>query len=409
MEPVVIASHIVNDNFFEYVRNNLDCNDCTRLLLRSEHVDFDKGFAIQQIECRKRFNSKLPELLSNLRFLFPQKISGEQCSHQDVAKLHADLFSASDNVLDMTMGLGVDSFYISRKVNSVIGIELNEEIAEISKFNYSEMAPNLRVINANSVDYIRNCRNRYSAVFIDPARRDISGKRTYGFHDCTPDVIDLLTDIKKITHRLVIKASPMLDISQSIKELRHIKDIWVIAIKNSCKELLFDLDLSQESDEIGITIHTINFDTTIQRFDIPLSSICQNAPVKTYPTIESNRFLLEPNASIMKSGMTNYLYEEFGEIAKIDVCSHLFIADHYIKGFPGRQFVIEQVIPFKDKYLKPLKSLKTLNVSTRNFRLTAEQLKARLGVKDGGEKYLFGTTTHNGQMVLILCRKAPEQ
>lgn len=107
--------------------------------------------------------------------------------------------------------------------------------------------------------------------------------------------------------------------------------------------------------------------------------------------------------------MTNYLYEEFGEIAKIDECSHLFIADHYINGFPGRQFVIEQVIPFKDKYLKPLKSLKTLNVSTRNFRLTAEQLKARLGVKDGGEKYLFGTTTHNGQMVLILCRKAPEQ
>ena len=137
MEPVVIASHIVNDNFFEYVRNNLDCNDCTRLLLRSEHVDFDKGFAIQQIECRKRFNSKLPELLSNLRFLFPQKISGEQCTHQDVAKLHADLFSASDNVLDMTMGLGVDSFYISRKVNSVIGIELNEEIAEMFGVNES--------------------------------------------------------------------------------------------------------------------------------------------------------------------------------------------------------------------------------------------------------------------------------
>ena len=170
--------------------------------------------------------------------------------------------------------------------------------------------------------------------------------------------------------------------------------------------MLFDLDLTQTPDNQNINIHTINFDSSIQRFDIPLSHITTGAKVHACPTLEPNRILLEPNASIMKSGMTNYLLEKFEGITKLDVCSHLFVSDAEIVDFPGRQFIIEQVIPFKDKLLKPLKSLKTLNVSTRNFRLSAEQLKARLGVKDGGEKYLFGTTLQNGQMVLIMCRRA---
>lgn len=406
MEPTVIATHLVNDNFFEYIDCNIGCTDCTRLILRNENVDFDKSFAIQQIDCRKRFQNKLPELLSNRRFLFPQKLSGEQCTHQDVAMLHAKLFSNTDDVLDMTMGLGVDSYYISKRAKSVTGIELNEEIASISKYNYAELAPNLQVINGDSVEYLNTCEKKYSAVFIDPARRDSVGKRTYGFRDCTPNVIDLLPSIAKITSRLVIKASPMLDITLSINELKQVKHIWIISIKNSCKELLFDLDLAQAPDNQNINIHTINFDSSIQRFDIPLSHITTGAKVHACPTLEPNRILLEPNASIMKSGMTNYLLEKFEGITKLDVCSHLFVSDAEIVDFPGRQFIIEQVIPFKDKFLKPLKSLKTLNVSTRNFRLSAEQLKARLGVKDGGEKYLFGTTLQNGQMVLIMCRRA---
>ena len=222
-----------------------------------------------------------------------------------------------------------------------------------------------------------------------------------------PNVIDLLPHIKRCTNRLIIKASPMLDISKSILELQFVTDIWILGIKNSCKELLFSLDFSQNAEIKAVNIHAINFDSIIQRTDFQYLSTL-NSPDSHFAIPAEGNILFEPNACIMKSGRTSQLLSLYPSLEKIDVSSHLFLVSdaNQLSQLPGRCFTIDKVIPFKDKELKQLRVYKELNVATRNFKLTAEQLKSRLRVKDGGNNYLFGTTLHNGDMVLLLCAKA---
>lgn len=405
MNKDFIAGHLINADFFKYIKTNIATADVMKLILKSENCEFDKKFAVLQIECRNKYISKLPEILLNEKFLFPKTICGEQCTHETIAKLHASMFHPGENVLDMTMGLGIDTYYISKIVESVDAIEYDEQIAEIAEYNFRDIASNIKVYNSDSVEFIKSTSKQFSTIFIDPARRDANNKRMFGFHDCQPDVIDLLSTLREHSSRLIIKASPMLDIKKSIDELRYVSDIWIVAIKNSCKELLFVLDLKGNPTLQDVTIHTINYDKSIQEFDYMYDStaevskyICENA-------ITAGKILLEPNSCIIKGGRSEKLIEKYPMIEKISKNSHLFVSDSVVTDFPGRQFVIDNVIPFKDKNIKSLKSYKALNVSTRNFKLSAEQLKSKLGVKDGGENYLFGTTLSKGSMILVLCSK----
>ena len=276
----------------------------------------------------------------------------------------------------------------------------------INEMNYRDMAPNINLLNDNSIEYISNRKERYSAIVIDPARRDANNKRMFGFHDCMPDVIDLMPHIKRCTDRLIVKASPMLDISKSLEELRYVTDIWIVAIKNSCKELLFVLDFTKEERLGNVRIHTIDYEATRQCFDFLVEPVSDIDCIAASDDVSAGTVLLEPNACIIKSGRTESLITAFESLKKLEKNSHLFVSKCVVKDFPGRQFIIEDVMPFKDKNLRKFKEYKTLNVSTRNFRLSADQLKARIGVIDGGDKYLFGTTLSNSQQVLILCRKA---
>ncbi len=402
MLSINLANHIINDSFFKYISDNLHCSDISKLLLKNDVYDFDKKFAALQIECRNKTRIKLPEILKFEKFLFPKLICAEQCTPEMVAKFHASLFKTDDVVLDLTMGLGIDSYYISKNVTSVDAIEIDEEIAKVGAYNYSNLANKINVINTDSSDYIKKCTKQFSAIFVDPARRDANNKRMFGFSDCMPNILELMPYIKKCTKRLIIKASPMLDISNSINELMFVTDVWILGIKNSCKELLFELNFDQEVDKKHVMIHTLNFDEKMQRVDFQYDMLSEDV---AFAEPKVGDLLFEPNSCIMKSGKTDLLPIIYPKLRKIDKSSHLFVADSHNTDLPGRKFAIMQVIPFKDKNIKQLKEYKQLNVSTRNFKLTAEQLKARLRVKDGGVKYLFGTTLHNGDMVLILCSK----
>lgn len=406
MTTEYIAGHLINEDFYKYIRENIATTDVMKLILKSDKCDFDKKFAVLQIECRNKYATKLSEILSNEKYLFPKSICGEQCTHETIAKLHATLFRPGENVLDMTMGLGVDTYYISKIVDSVDAIEYDETIAQINEYNFRNIARNVRIYNDDSMNFLKSTDKHYSTIFIDPARRDANNKRMYGFHDCLPDVIELLPIIREHSSRLIIKASPMLDIKKSLEELTHVCDIWIVAIKNSCKELLYVLDFEKNTLYQDAVVHTINYDNSIQQFDFKIGD---NAPSTCYAEDDALRpgtVLMEPNSCIIKGGKCDILSKKYPSIIKISANSHLFVSESLIDDFPGRQFVIEEIIPFKDKNIRKFKATyKTLNVSTRNFKLTSEQLKSRLGVKDGGDKYLFGTTLSNGAMMLIMCRK----
>ncbi len=402
---MLIAGHQVDEAMFAYIATHADA-DTFKLLLKAEPgLSFDKGFAILQIECRQRAKNKIPELLRHERFLFPKAISAEQCTHETVARFHASLFGFNDRILDMTTGLGVDDYYISQRVLSITTIELDKEIAEVGEYNFAFLAHNVEVVHADSVEYLKQLGDkRFDAIFIDPARRGEGGKRLYGFADCQPDVLSLLPLIAQHCSRLFIKASPMLDVTQSMRELGdHLADVWAVSVKNECKELLFMLDF--ESAPTHVKFYAMNYTGgEWQRFETQAISNSITEPVKL---TDQNRlkYLYEPNASIMKLGCYYAVEQAFG-VSQFAPNSHLMVSDKPIEDYPGRQFKIIEVIPFKDREMRSLRKRFTqLNVTTRNFRLSSESLKKRLHVQDGGDIYLFATTLATGEQVLILCEK----
>lgn len=401
---MIIAGHQVDDAMFHYIASNCDAETYKLLLKDEPSLTFDKSFAILQLECRRKTRNKIPDLLKNESFLFPKSISAEQCSHEIVAQFHAMQFQHNDNVLDMTMGLGVDDYYIAQRVKSVTAIDLDKEIAEVASHNFASLAPNITVVQGDSLEYLSRLDNNkhFDAIFIDPARRGDRGQRLYGFIDCNPDVLSAMALIKQHCSRLYIKASPMLDVIQSIRELgANLTDVWAVSIKNECKELFFKLDF--KTRPITINYHALNHDgNEWQRFSTKASfrptQVSDGTPI-------AGKYLYEPNSSIMKLGCHSALAQAF-EAPQLEQNSHLMVSDRIIADFPGRQFKILEVIPFKDREIKALgKRLKQANVATRNFRITAEALKRRLHLIDGGNTYIFATTLSCGDQVLILCEK----
>lgn len=399
---MIIAGHLVDEAMFSYIARHADA-DTHKLLLKAEpSLTFDKSFAILQIECRKRSKNKIPELLGNGRFLFPKSISAEQCTHEAVAQFHASQFGSEDRVLDMTMGLGVDDYYIAQRVRSLVTIELDQEIAQVGQYNFSQLNPSVTVVQGDSAEFLqRYDGNRFDAVFIDPARRGDSGKRLYGLADCQPNVLDLLPVIRDHAKRLYIKASPMIDVTQSVRNLGEaLTDVWAVSVKNECKELFFRLDFDNSQTEINL--HAIDYDGEWQGFTTHYST---EQTVPNFAEPEPGNYLYEPNSSVMKLACFSALAQHYlaNPIAQN---SHLFVSDVMLDDFPGRRFVIQEVIPFKDRMIKDLaKRYEQMNVATRNFRLKAEELKRRLKVRDGGDIYLFATTLADGAQVLLLCHK----
>lgn len=399
----ISSTIIVNDDFYKFISTHKNDSTNALRLKKFKDITFDPKFAILQIECRKKTASKIPELNSSGQFLFPSLLLAEQCTSEIVAKFHATLFENCNSVLDMTAGLCIDSYYISKKAKSVTALEIDKVSAEVNDYNMSILAKNIDVINCDSSVYIKNCTTSYDAIFIDPARRGANNSRVYAISDCNPNVTTLLHHLKNRCNYLIVKASPMIDISNTINEIDHISDIWIIGVKNECKELLFKVDFRNTTNIIKI--HTINFDTnSSQHFGFELGSCANDQIPLSHPNI--NDYLYEPNSCVMKAGAFKELHSVF-KMNKLHNNTHLFISHNYESQFPGRGFIVEDIIPFKDNLIKKFNSkYPKINVSVRNFKLTADQLKAKLKVNDGGEKYLFGVTLKDNTMSLIVCRKA---
>ena len=389
--------------FWHYVQLN-DSADTLSLRLKKESLEFDKNLAITQIECRQKLKSKIPDILALPEFLFPNTLSAEQCTCQEVAKYHSSLFSADDTVLDMTGGLGIDDYFISAACKHLTTLEINEETASAAAHNFKQLRKNMTVINTDCRDFITSTDQVFSKIFIDPARRGEANSRLFGFTDCQPDVLALLPEIRKHCSQLLIKASPMLDISQCLKQLPCVKQISVLSVRNDCKEVLFILDFSQEQHEI--TIATINFTANgaAQQFTTAWPETAPE-PLTDFP--QPGDILFEPNAAIMKSGAFATFAQRFG-LRKIHKHSHLFFAqsNENASEVPARAFEITEIIPFKDKEIKNLaKRLPKANVATRNFRLAADALKKKLRIADGGDTYIFATTLPDNTQALIITRK----
>lgn len=380
----------------QYIALHLN-DDINSLALKKAPDDVDKQFALQQIEARQKLKGKVPSWAENDDLVFPPRLSIEQCSSELTAHYKAQLVEG-DTFADLSGGLGIDCYFMSQKFHETDYVEQNSDLCEIAKHNFSILNTNIKVTNSKSEVYLESC-NKKDCLFIDPARRDSHGRKVMLLSECEPDIRPLMDLALAKAPRMLIKLSPMLDITAALNELRNVANVHIIAVGNECKELLIDV----QRDFSGIPhFFCCNLST-----DQPTVKFAADDEEKAtlFMADEVCGYLYEPNAAIMKSGFFKAVADKY-KIEKLHVSSHLYTSSRLVENFPGRVFIVERCEVYGKKHIKAItEGLSQTNITTRNFPLSVAELRKTLSLKDGGETYLFATTLKNDCKVIIRCTK----
>lgn len=382
----------------DFIESHLK-DDVRQLALQKFPEDVDKTLVLNQIEARQLLSKKVPSWASNPDLLFPRHLSIEQCSSELTAKYKSSIIGGGDTFVDLTGGLGVDSYFLSEKFKTSYYVECQKELCNLAEHNFAVLGRKITIVNSDAETFL-NQNLKYDLVFIDPARRDIYNRKMVSLHDCTPDIIDLQNILLKNAKNILIKASPMLDISMIINELPNIAEIHIVAVKNECKEILVLLRPDYNGNPLVIS-------TEAKRSGEILFKFKQNEEQSAIPTFATTikKYLYEPNAAIMKAGAFKLVSQRFA-IDKLHVNSHLYTSDNLIPDFPGRIFEVVGFAPFNKKIKKELlKYVDEASVAVRNFPLSANELRKSLNLKESDENFVFGTTMQGEKKVLLLCKR----
>ena len=376
--------------------------DVRQLALQgTKNPEVDLSFVLEQIAGRQKAKTKLPSWAAVDGIVYPPHLSMEQCSSEQTARYKALIAGKGALIVDLTAGFGVDMAFMSQDFQKAIYVERQAPLCAISSENFKLLGLNhIEVICADGVGYLHQLEHA-DLIFLDPARRDNHGARTYGIADCTPNVLELRDELLKKADRVMLKLSPMLDWRKAVEDLGHVNEVHIVSVDNECKELL--LILSKEKKPLKL--FCVNNDQVFGGDQGDWLNERSIAEIRVPVPMSSQAYLFEPNASIMKAGCFTLLEQRFG-ISQLDKNSHLFVSDTDICDFPGRRFIIEKTTSMNKRELKTaLAGIDRANITVRNFPLSVAELRKRLKLKDGGNLYLFATTLADGQHQLFLCRK----
>tara|TARA_R110002126_G_scaffold7943_11_gene38390 strand:+ start:1702 stop:2883 length:1182 start_codon:yes stop_codon:yes gene_type:complete len=387
---------ILNTKIQEFINLNLDSNVNSLLLKGIAFSEVDTKSIIEQIEAKKRSKTKLSTWFSTKNIYFPNKLNIEQTSSETTAKYKSELLEG-DSIIDLTGGFGVDCFYFSRQFKTVKHCEINETLSEIVKHNFNQLnVQNIDTIQTDGVEYLKNSSQTYDWIYIDPSRRHDSKGKVFFLKDCLPNVPEHLDVLFKHSKNIMIKTSPLLDISLGINELKCVKNIHVVAVNNEVKELLWVLEVGFKG---SITIETVNLikkDKDYFKFNLEEEKKTESK--YSLPLT----YLYEPNAAILKAGAFNQISKQL-QVSKFHKHSHLYTSESLID-FPGRVFKIEKIIQYNKKELKKIAITKA-NITIRNFPETVQQIRKKSGIKDGGDIYMFFTTDINHKKIILITSK----
>ena len=414
----------VNEVTWQYVQEHR-MDDVRRLALSGgKSVEVDMSFALQQIAGWQTARRKLPSWAAVEGIIYPPHLNMEQCSSEETARYKAKIISRNIEILesrnlenprshqvfvDLTGGFGVDFSFMSRPFKKRIYVECHPELCEIARHNFQLLGLEAEIVCGDAKEYLARMPHA-NVIFLDPARRDEHGGRTYGIGDCTPNVLELLPLLKEKADTMILKLSPMLDWRKAVSDLGGVSEVHIVSVDNECKELLLVLqDVPQEPMSLVCVNNTQEF-----RFVPWGGTKCPMGWNKVSHGVEhsvpwagtnAKVFLYEPNASIMKAGCFGEVAEAFG-VTPLSANSHLFVSDHEVREFPGRQFRVETITSMNKQELKrALAGVDRANIAVRNFPMTADQLRKKLKIKDGGDVFVFGATLSDNTHKLFICRK----
>lgn len=390
------------DTLRRFIRDHAS-DDLPRLLLSAaRYPGIDVPFAVEQIACRRQIRDKLPSWYACEELVFPAKIAAEQCSSESTALYKQRLIERGQHVYDLTGGLGIDTYFLSRKAASVVYIERFPAYCEAARHNFEVLgADNIRIRQGDSTRILPKL-PPIDVFYLDPARRGEGNRRVFALQDCEPDLPALLPLLWEKAPKVIAKLSPMVDLHHTLALLPQTTAVHVLSVRNECKELLFVLE--REAPVVSPPIHCIHFNSRGQEESYTFT-LAEEHETVVEPARAVGRFLYEPNASLLKAGAFKSIAHRLG-VAKLHTSSHLYTSDSAVTTFPGRIFAVEEVIPFSGKSLKNLfKTLPQAHITVRNFPLSVEEVRKRLKIKEGGDIYLFATTLSSGEKVLIRGRK----
>jgi len=393
-----LNKHILNTVIQEFIKNNINSEIAFLLLKNNSFENVELKEVAGQIEAKKKCKTKLPSWFNASKIYYPNKLNIEQTSSEITAEYKSQLIIGS-TIIDLTGGFGVDCFYFSKVFKEVTHCEIDKKLSRIVSHNFDQFEiDNIKAVNIDGIEYLKSTNQSYDWIYIDPSRRHESKGKVFYLKDCLPNIPEHIDLLFKHTSNVLIKVSPMLDMTIGISELKNTKAIHIVAVNNDVKELLFVLSKEYKGE---IIINTLNIKGEKREiFEFRYSSeIIAKADFSLPLT-----YLYEPNAAILKSGAFKSIAEKLN-VYKLHQHSHLYTSTELIK-FPGRAFKIIKQITYNKNTIKNALGKSKANITTRNFPESVSQLKKKFNIKDGGDIYVFFTTNIDDEKIVIVCKKA---
>lgn len=468
------------DSFEKFIVENGNA-DTVRLVMAckewpvpedAELAELDaKSLAVNTIEGRRRLRKKLPEWVACTGLVYPSSLCAEQCSSSDTARYKASIVqrifneyagtvasmvgdpcrtrgSATENkmvtepaevtigtrktgrIADLTGGLGVDSWAFSEVAGEVLYNEMNPALAAVARHNFKALGvTNIFIKNQEATpDSIKGIFGdfRPDVIFLDPARRDSAGKKVFLLEDCSPDVLKILPELFGISRFVLLKLSPMADITMAVERLdrtyeeylekasgkgwngQWVREVHVVASGGECKELLILLD-GEWNEGYSLTCREDGKTLTFKPEEITKAKA-------GYPDSTFARIIFEPGKSLTKAGVSNAICERFG-LVKLARFTHLYTISEPLsdseseqrtaplKDF-GKVFYVKEILPLNKSSMKDVgKRYPHSEVSAKNIPMSSDELRTRLKVKSGDDAHIFGVrieTPYNEDNYLIV-------
>jgi 16S rRNA G966 N2-methylase RsmD len=382
----------------DYIRKHEFVDD-RQLVLREKNIlGLPASRIAEQIRGRRKAREKIPLYYKTAGIIYPPSLNLEQSSSESAARYKADvaqgmLGNRSTSCVDLAGGFGVDSYFFSLAFRSVHYVDRNLELLQIAQHNHSQLgATNISYHHTSAEEFLSQTTEAFDLMYVDPSRRTRANKKVFRFSDCEPDVTDLTRQLLAKARLLVIKASPLIDISIGLTELTKTQGVHIVSVENECKEILFLCDRDFEGQP---TIHTVN----IQRGARERFSFTKNQELAAQVEFSDPlTYLYEPNASVLKAGAFKLVGMEF-HLYKLHPNTHLYTSHELQPDFPGRIFKLLGMVKPDPKQLQSYFKDGKANIMTRNYPLTAEALKKKTKLKDGGQNYLIAFSSTSKKIV----------
>lgn len=379
----LLASEVQN-----FINQNIDSDINKLLLKKSPFPNVSNQEIVQQIKGKKVAQRKFPFLLKD-NLVFPPNLNLEQASSQSTAEYKAQTLKGN-SFLDLTSGFGIDAYFLSQNFEEVTLVEQNPDLIKIVEHNWKTLNRKANFINQNLEEFLEIDKEKFDIVYLDPARRDQNNKKKFLLEDLSPNLLEIQEKLSSISDKIIVKLSPLIDISYLVSELQNINEIKIIAVRNEVKELVLIIENQEKREKSkDMKITCINLESDEAEFSFYINE----EKSATSEFSETLNFLYIPNNSILKAGAFNIISEKFG-LKKLHPNTHFYTSEDKIENFPGRVLQIEKIDG------KDLKKNDQFNIISKNYPLKPDEIKKKYKLKDGGNRYLIFTQSVSGKEIL---------